>query len=95
MGLNSLPRSTTLAPAQSTDERPLNHSHGYSQTFDQSLYDLYTAGLVTYEESLLNASNPDDFKLRVQGIRSAADTAREEMQQAIDTFETQAPRRQF
>src|SRR5262245_36571404 len=65
------------------------------QTFDQSLYDLYTAGLVTYEEALLNASNPDDFKLRLQGIRSAADAAREEMQAAIDTFETQSPRRQF
>jgi twitching motility protein PilT len=65
------------------------------QTFDQSLYDLYTAGLVTFEEALLNASNPDDFKLRLQGIRSAADAAREEMQAAIDTFETQAPRRQF
>jgi twitching motility protein PilT len=65
------------------------------QTFDQSLYDLYNAGLVTYEEALLNASNPDDFKLRISGVRSAADAAREEMQQAIDTFETQAPRRQF
>jgi twitching motility protein PilT len=65
------------------------------QTFDQSLYDLYTAGLVTFEEALLNASNPDDFKLRLQGIRSAADAAREEMQAAIDTFETQSPRRQF
>jgi twitching motility protein PilT len=65
------------------------------QTFDQSLYDLYTAGLVTFEEALLNASNPDDFKLRLQGIRSAADAAREEMQAAIDTFETETPRRQF
>jgi len=65
------------------------------QTFDQSLYDLYTAGLVSFEEALLNASNPDDFKLRLQGIRSAADSAREEMQAAIDTFETQTPRRQF
>jgi twitching motility protein PilT len=65
------------------------------QTFDQSLYDLYTTGLVTFEEALLNASNPDDFKLRVSGIRSAADAAREEMQQAIESFETQSPQRQF
>src|SRR5437870_1886945 len=35
------------------------------QTFDQSLFDLYQAGLITYEEALLNASNPDDFKLRL------------------------------
>jgi twitching motility protein PilT len=65
------------------------------QTFDQSLYDLNKAGLITYEEALNNASNPDDFKLRVQGIRSTADTAREEMQQAIEGFDTKAPKRAF
>ncbi|MGH9862304.1 MAG: type IV pilus twitching motility protein PilT [Candidatus Acidiferrales bacterium] len=53
------------------------------QTFDQSIYDLYTQGLITYEEALLRASNVDEFKLRVQGIRSTADAAREEMQQAM------------
>ena len=52
------------------------------QTFDQSLYDLYTKGLISYETALENASNPDDFKLRVQGISSTADSARDEMQQA-------------
>jgi twitching motility protein PilT len=52
------------------------------QTFDQSLYDLYTQGLIMYETALENASNPDDFKLRVQGIGSTADSAREQMQQA-------------
>lgn len=57
------------------------------QTFDQSLYDLYSNGLITYEEALLRASNVDDFKLRVQGIRSAADAAREEMERAISDFE--------
>jgi twitching motility protein PilT len=62
------------------------------QTFDQSLYDLYTANLITYEEALRNASNPDDFKLRVQGIRSTADAAREEMQSAMDSFEHSARR---
>jgi len=57
------------------------------QTFDQSLYDLHTTGLITYEEALHNASNPDDFKLRIQGIRSTADAAREEMQAAMESFE--------
>ncbi len=52
------------------------------QTFDQSLYDLYTQGLITYEVALENASNPDDFKLRVQGIASTAEATRGEMQQA-------------
>ena len=51
------------------------------QTFDQSLYDLFSQGLITYETALENASNPDDFKLRVQGIASTADAAREQMEQ--------------
>jgi twitching motility protein PilT len=51
------------------------------QTFDQSLYDLYQQGLITYETALENASNPDDFKLRIQGIASTADAAREQMEQ--------------
>ena len=38
------------------------------QTFDQSLYDLYSPRPDSYEVALENASNPDDFKLRVQGI---------------------------
>ncbi|HXE74340.1 MAG TPA: type IV pilus twitching motility protein PilT [Candidatus Xenobia bacterium] len=53
------------------------------QTFDQSLYDLYTNGLITYEEALLRATNIDEFKLRVQGIRTTADAAREEMERAM------------
>ena len=50
------------------------------QTFDQSLYDLFVQGLIAYETAMENATNPDDFKLRVQGISSTADAAREEMQ---------------
>ncbi|MCX7794623.1 MAG: PilT/PilU family type 4a pilus ATPase [Thermodesulfovibrionales bacterium] len=47
------------------------------QTFDQSLFDLYKAGLVTYEEALKWASNPDDFTLKVKGIQTTADVVRE------------------
>ena len=57
------------------------------QTFDQSLFDLFSRNLVTLDEALLRASNPDDFRLRVQGIRSAADSAREEMERAMNEFE--------
>jgi twitching motility protein PilT len=52
------------------------------QTFDQSLYDLYAQGLISYEVALENASNPDDFKLRVSGISSTSESAREDMQNA-------------
>jgi twitching motility protein PilT len=57
------------------------------QTFDQSLYDLYTRQLITYEEALTRASNPDEFKLRIQGIRSTADAAREEMEKSMSEFD--------
>ncbi|HKS10127.1 MAG TPA: type IV pilus twitching motility protein PilT [Pyrinomonadaceae bacterium] len=44
------------------------------QTFDQSLFSLLQQRLITQEEALHNASNPDEFKMRVQGIYSADDT---------------------
>jgi len=49
------------------------------QTFDQSLYDLLQKGLVSYETAMENASNPDDFKLRVQGISGTAEATRNDM----------------
>jgi twitching motility protein PilT len=52
------------------------------QTFDQSLYDLYTQGLITLDEALGNSTNPDEFKLRIAGISNTADAAREEMEKA-------------
>src|ERR1700760_976075 len=57
------------------------------QTFDQSLFDLYTKQLITLDEALSRASNADEFKLRIQGVRSAADSAREEMERQMADFE--------
>jgi twitching motility protein PilT len=57
------------------------------QTFDQSLYELYSRSLITFEEALARASNPDEFRLRVQGVRSSADSAREDMERAINEFD--------
>jgi twitching motility protein PilT len=58
------------------------------QTFDQSLYDLYNQGLITLDEALGNSSNPDEFKLRIAGIRTTGDAAREEMERSaqVDRF---------
>ena len=50
------------------------------QTFDQSLWDLFQAGLINYETALENASNADDFKLRMQGISSTSDVSKNAMQ---------------
>ena len=36
------------------------------QTFDQSLYDLYEAGLITYEDALRNADSLNDLRLRIK-----------------------------
>jgi twitching motility protein PilT len=52
--------------------------HYGMQTFDQSLLALYKKGLITYEEALLSASNPDDFALKVKGIQSTSDISLEE-----------------
>ena len=49
------------------------------QTFDQAIFGLYSQGLVTLEEALRWASNVDDFKLKVSGISTTADMARDEM----------------
>ena len=53
------------------------------QTFDQSLYQLYQRDLITLDEALRRASNPDEFKLRVAGIRSTAEMATEEMESTL------------
>jgi twitching motility protein PilT len=41
------------------------------QTFDQSLFHLYQSGLISLEEALRNASNADEFRMRVSGILSS------------------------
>ena len=53
------------------------------QTFDQSLFSLYKSGLITLDEALRRASNPDEFKLKVQGVQFTADISREQMEEAI------------
>jgi twitching motility protein PilT len=53
------------------------------QTFDQSLYNLWKAELISLEEALRQASNPDEFKLRVAGIQSTSDMAAESMQSVL------------
>jgi twitching motility protein PilT len=50
------------------------------QTFDQSLFSLYKAGLITLEEALKRSSNPDEFKLKIQGVQFTSDVSREEME---------------
>src|SRR5262245_24979937 len=57
------------------------------QTFDQSIFQLYKKELITYDEALRRASNPDEFKLKIQGIQSTSDMAAEEMEKTMQSFD--------
>ncbi len=48
------------------------------QTFDQSLFQLYTDKLITYEEGLKHSSKPEEFKLKKIGIQSTKEIAAED-----------------
>jgi len=61
------------------------------QTFDQSLFMLYRSGLITLDEALRRASNPDELRLRIQGIQSTADMSREEMEGTLESGLEQEP----
>jgi twitching motility protein PilT len=55
------------------------------QTFDQSIMKLYKQGLISFEEAMNHATNPDDFDLRVKGITSSADRWEGEAKDSVDT----------
>ncbi len=57
------------------------------QTFDQSIYQLYTQGYISFEQGLRYSSSPDNFQLRVQGIQSTLDLALEEMEKKMSPVE--------
>jgi twitching motility protein PilT len=61
------------------------------QTFDQSIFSLFESGLVSYDEALRWASNVDEFKLKVQGIHTTADMARDQMARVGQTSGGGAP----
>ena len=58
------------------------------QTFDQSIFHLYQSGLITMEEALRNASNADEFRMRISGITSANEQAKEDMRRIISVSNT-------
>ncbi len=57
------------------------------QTFDQSIFQLYKDGYISYEQGLKYSSSPDNFKLKVMGIRSTLDVALEDMELAMGDVE--------
>jgi twitching motility protein PilT len=57
------------------------------QTFDQSIYQLYRDGYISFEQGMKYSSNPDNFKLRIMGIQSTLDIATEEMEKGMSKVE--------
>jgi twitching motility protein PilT len=53
------------------------------QTFDQSLYQLFKSGLITLDEALKRATNPDEFRLKIQGVQFTSDISREQMEESL------------
>jgi len=45
------------------------------QSFDQSLMQLYSKGLISYESAVFYATSPAEFALRVQGVAGSSDTS--------------------
>lgn len=62
------------------------------QTFDQSIYRLYEQGYISYEQGSRYSSSPDNFKLRVTGIRSTLDVALEDMEKEMGRIEREKKR---
>ncbi len=53
------------------------------QTFDQSVFQLFDKGYISFDQGLRYSTSPDNFRLRVQGIQSTQDIAREEMELSL------------
>jgi twitching motility protein PilT len=73
-------RECIIAPERTkeiTDIIAAGTSQYGTQTFDQALMDLYRRELITYEEALHQATNPDDSALTVRGIQSTEDMSLE------------------
>lgn len=58
------------------------------QTFDQSIMKLYKQGLISFEEAMHHASNPDDFDLRLKGITGSADRWQDENEAGDSDIDT-------
>jgi twitching motility protein PilT len=62
------------------------------QTFDQSLMTLLKAQTISYEEALRQATNPDDFALRVSGISGTSDSKWDSFEKPHDAAPAPLPR---
>lgn len=61
------------------------------QTFDQSLFNLFQSGLISLDEALRNASNSDEFRMRVSGILSSEQAIEGTQRVAHDSTSSTSP----
>ncbi len=80
--VRSIIKDRNRSTAELTDALAKGHVTYGTQTFDQSLMNLYRRELITYEEALRQATNPDDFALLVRGISSTSDARWNEFEKA-------------
>jgi twitching motility protein PilT len=69
-------RECLLDPEKTSQIRDLIESGAVEygmQSFDQSIMKFYSSGLISFEEAVLQADNPEDFRLRAKGIIGAAE----------------------
>jgi twitching motility protein PilT len=55
------------------------------QSFDQSLMQWYSQGVISYESAVFYATNPSEFALRVQGVAGSSDNSWEGFQTDANT----------
>lgn len=49
-------------------------SQYYMQSFDQAIMKLYSEGIISYEDAMSNVTNPDEFNLKLRGIKGSSET---------------------
>ncbi len=48
-------------------------SQYHMQSFDQSIMKLYGEGVISYEDAMANVTNPDEFNLKLRGIKGTSE----------------------
>ena len=67
-------KDPSRSPRELTDAMAKGHAAYGTQTFDQSLMSLYREDLITYDEAIAQATNPDDLALQVRGIHATSNS---------------------
>ena len=77
------PERTSLVPSAISSGQ---HPYGM-QTFDKSIFGLLRQDLITYDEAIRYASNAEDFKLMVQGVRRGTEGEVDDLSGSDDSSE--------